>query len=243
VTLGQIAESIGKARGEASAKAAGTMLKVQQALQPALNEIFFTNVLILVEGMEDVAYIATYLTLTNLWDTFRKLGCHLVPAGGKSYIAQPLAIAQHLKIPTFVLFDSDGHSNVPSAGGDPVQERKKQDARAKHEKDNTTILKLCGIAAPDAFPAETLWQPDVVMWKSEIGAVVVDDFGSDEWTKIADTVRAKHGIDVGDINKNSLFIGYRLMEAWEQNKESPTLKKLCNAIIEFATKNLSHNRS
>jgi hypothetical protein len=73
------------------------------------------------------------------------------------------------------------------------------------------------------------------MWKSEMGAVVVDDFGSDDWTKIADGVRARDGIDVGDINKNSLFIGYRLVEAWEQGKRSPTLEKLCTAIIEFAT--------
>jgi hypothetical protein len=235
VTLDQIAQSIGQARGEAPPKPAGTMLKVQQALQPALNEIFFTNVLILVEGMEDVAYISTYLTLMDLWDEFRKLGCHLVPADGKSSIAQPLAIAHHLKIPTFVLFDSDGHSNVAKAGDDPGQEKKKKDARTKHEKDNTTILKLCGIAAPDPFPADTLWQPGVVMWKSEIGDVVVDNFGSDEWAKIADTVRVKHGIDVGDINKNSLFIGYRLVEAWEQGKKSATLERLCKGIIDFAT--------
>ena len=65
--------------------------------------------------------------------------------------------------------------------------------------------------------------------------MVIDDFGSEEWTRIAESVRAKHGIDVGDINKNSLFIGYRLMEAWEQEKKSPTLQKLCNAIIAFAT--------
>jgi energy-coupling factor transporter ATP-binding protein EcfA2 len=229
VTLGQIAESIGQARGEAPAKPVGTMLKVQQALQPALNEIFFTNVLILVEGMEDIAYVSTYITLMECWDQFRKLGCHLVPAGGKSYIAQPLAIAQHLKIPTFVLFDSDGHK-VPKPG-----EADKNGRRAMHEKDNTTILKLCGVTTPDPFPAATLWQPGVVMWKSEMDAMVRDDFGSDDWSKIADSVRAKHGIDVGDINKNSLFIGYRLMEAWEQNKKSPMLERLCNAIIDFAT--------
>jgi putative ATP-dependent endonuclease of the OLD family len=227
VTLGQIEDSLTKARGEAPVKPVGTMLKVHQALQPALNEIFFTNVLILVEGMEDVAYISTYLTLLDRWNEFRKLGCHLVPAGGKSAIPHPLTIAQHLKMPTFVLFDSDGH-NVPKPEDD------KNGRRAMHEKDNTTILKLCGIAAPDAFPATTLWQPNVVMWKSEMGAVVADDVGKDEWEKIANSVRAKHGIEVGDINKNSLFIGYRLMEAWEQNRKSPTLEKLCTAIIEFA---------
>jgi predicted ATP-binding protein involved in virulence len=235
VTLDQIANCLAEARGEAAAKAAGTMLKVQQALQPALNEIFFTNVLVLVEGVEDVAYITTYLMLTSRWDQFRKLGCHLVPAGGKSSIAQPLAIAQHLKIPTLVIFDSDGHSCKAVDGDTEQQTKKKNDIRPKHEKDNVTILKLCGAPHEDAFPATALWHEKVVMWHSEIGLVVAEDIGTDEWTKIADKVRSDHGIDVGDINKNSLFIGYRLTEAWEQNKKSPTLEKLCKAIIDFAT--------
>jgi hypothetical protein len=235
VTLDQISGCLAVARGEAAAKAAGTMLKVQQALQPALNEIFFTNVLLLVEGVEDVAYITTYLTLTDRWDEFRKFGCHLVPAGGKSSIAQPLAIAQHLKIPTLVIFDSDGHSCKAAEGDTEQQTKKKNDIRPKHEKDNVAILKLCGAPHGDAFPATALWHEHVVMWHSEIGLVVADDFGSDEWAKIANQVRAKHGIDVSDINKNSLYIGYRLTEAWEQNKKSPTLEKLCKTIIDFAT--------
>jgi putative ATP-dependent endonuclease of the OLD family len=217
VTLAQIAESLADARGEAPSKPEGMVLKVQQALQPALNEMFFTNVLILVEGVEDVAYVSTYLTLTGRWDEFRRLGCHLVPAGGKSSMVQPLAIARHLDIPTFVVFDSDGHK-VPKPG-----EPDKNGHRVKHEQDNRTLLKLCGIETADSFPAETLWQSHVVMWKSEMGPVVGDDFGSDDWEKIGDAVRAKHGIDVGDINKNSLFIGYRLTEAWEHGKKSPTL--------------------
>ncbi|HZL36820.1 MAG TPA: AAA family ATPase [Tepidisphaeraceae bacterium] len=235
VTLNQISASLAAARGELAAKSVGTMLKVEQALQPALNEIFFTNALILVEGLEDVAYIATYLTLTARWDSFRKLGCHLVPAGGKSSIAQPLAIAQHLKIPTFVVFDSDGHSCNAADGDTPQQTNKKNDVRPKHEKDNVTILKLCGAPHGDLFPAAALWHDNVVMWHSEIGLVVAEDFGTDEWAKIADAVRAKHGIEVKDINKNSLFIGYRLAEAWELNKKSPTLERLCKAIIDFAT--------
>lgn len=228
VTLDQIDDSIRTVRGELPVKPAGTMIKVHQALQPALNEIFFTNVLILVEGLEDVAYISTYLTLMDRWDDFRKRGCHLVPAGGKSSIVRPLTISQHLQVPTFVVFDSDGHS-VPKPEDD------KRGWRAMHEKDNTSILKLCGIAAPVAFPAATLWEPSVVMWRSEMGAIVEEDLGKDDWVRIGDDVRAKQGIDVGDINKNSLFIGYRLMEAWEQKKKSPSLERLCNAIIDFAT--------
>lgn len=234
-TLAQIADSIGKARGETPPKPSEMVLKIEQALQPMLNEMFFTNVLVLVEGLEDVAYISTYLTLMNLLDDFRRLGCHLVPAGGKSKIFQPLAIAQLLKIPTFVIFDSDGHSCNAAAGDTAKQTEKKNNVRPMHQKDNVTILKMCAAAHGDAFPPATLWHGNAVMWNTEIGRVVADDFGAAEWDKLGTTVRTKYGAEEGDFAKDSLFIGYRLLEGWEQNKKSPTLEKLCKAVIDFAT--------
>lgn len=236
VTLANLGEVISKARQEPLPKYSETLLKVQQALQPALNEIFFTDVLVLVEGTEDVAYISTYLTLLDLWDEFRKLGCHLVPAGGKSALAQPLAVARGLKIPTFVIFDSDRHECVAAPGDSEERIGKKAQKRPMHEKDNLAVLKLAGVGATDAFPVETLWGENLVMWSSEIGKVVATDFGADVWTQMGQTVRAKYGVEQGDFNKNSLFIGYRLTEAWEQGKRSASLEALCKAILAFAAK-------
>jgi energy-coupling factor transporter ATP-binding protein EcfA2 len=227
-TFEEIANTISAATGKKPPKPAGLMLKVQQALQPELNEMFFTNVLVLVEGLEDVAYISAYMTLSGQLREFRRLGCHIVPAGGKSELARPIAIAQKLDIPTFVVFDSDGHA-VPQKGDPDPNGR-----RSTHEKDNTVILKLCGIAAPDAFPPSTLWRGNLTMWKTEMGTVVQEDFGEAEWTTIREAVRKNRCIDEGGLNKNSLFIGYSLLAAWEAGKRSPTLQKLCDAIIAFA---------
>ena len=49
------------ATGTEFKRRSGALAKVHQALQPALNEMFFTPRLILVEGREDVAYIMAYL--------------------------------------------------------------------------------------------------------------------------------------------------------------------------------------
>ena len=81
--------------------------KIHQALQPALNEMFFATRLILVEGQEDIAYISTYLNLLGQWDEYRRTGCHLVPVNGKSQLLQPLVIAKNMGIPTFTIFDAD----------------------------------------------------------------------------------------------------------------------------------------
>ncbi len=113
---------------------------------------------------------------------------------------------------------------------------KKAQKRSMHEKDNLAILRLTGVGAADAFPVDTTWGENLVMWNSEIGKVVAGDFGADEWTQVGQTIRAKYGVEQGDFNKNSLFIGYRLTEAWEQGKRSASLEALCKAILAFAAK-------
>ena len=228
VTLDQIAGTIAAARGERPTTPTGMLLKIEQALQPVLNEIFFADVLILVEGIEDAAYIMTYMTLLELTDEFRKYRCHIVPAGGKSGLIQPIAIAKHLNIPCFVTFDGDGHK-VPKPGEPDNHGRRKM-----HEDDNLTILKLRDVNKPNIFPTSTLWLDDIVQWPSEIGQIVVDEIGPDDMRTIGDTVRANHKIHDGDLDKKALFIGYKLKEAWDQGKKSASLERLCKTIIAFA---------
>lgn len=73
--------------------------QLHQALQPHINEMFFTQKLVLVEGLEDTAYITAWMTYSHLWDDYRKSGCNIVAANGKSSIIEPLLIAKELGIP------------------------------------------------------------------------------------------------------------------------------------------------
>jgi putative ATP-dependent endonuclease of OLD family len=52
--------------GEPLKKEPAAMSKLHQALQPAMNEMFFTKRLVLVEGLEDAAYIHSWLFLRRL---------------------------------------------------------------------------------------------------------------------------------------------------------------------------------
>jgi hypothetical protein len=85
-----------------------------------------------------------------------------------------------------------------------------------------------------AFPGENLWGQNVVTWKTKIGDVVEEEIGAADLHRLKEAVCAKYGIFIHDKDKNSLFIGYLMAEAWEQGKKSPTLEKLCRTIIEFA---------
>jgi predicted ATP-dependent endonuclease of OLD family len=220
VTPDQLAKTIAEAREEEPVVRSAMMLKMQQALLPGLNEIFFSRIVVFVEGIEDVAHITSYLHLLGLWEEFRRQGCHLVPADRKSNMLQPLAIAHHLQIPTFVIFDADC---------DKVH---KADIRKKHELDNGSILRLRGYDAQSPFPDNTFWSHDTVMWSNDIGEIVTGEMG-EKAEALLEEVRVRYG-QAGGLDKTALFIAEFLSAAWEQELKSSSLEKVCRAILEFA---------
>src|SRR5690606_12694736 len=143
-------------------------------------------------------------------------------ANGKHHIIQPLAITKQLQIPTFVIFDSDAHEPKP-------------ENRAKHERDNKAILTLCDSPTAVTMPSDNFWSAKCVMWKSELGDVIKQDFDPKELEVFMGKARSHCG-HVGGLNKNTLFIADYLTEAWNAGKKSATLEKLCTEIICFGKK-------
>ena len=126
-----------------------------------------------------------------------------------------------------VVFDCDGNT-PPDDPAKPTGRRKKQEA------DNKAVLALMDATGVDAFPADTLWRDNLVAWPTEIGDVVEAEIGTAELDRIKDEVRATRGIDLPNMEKNSLFIGYVMVQAWSEGKKSKTLEKLCDRILRFA---------
>jgi putative ATP-dependent endonuclease of OLD family len=164
VKFGDLCVSIREAMGEDPArKLEGLVAKIHQALQPHIAEMFFSRIPILVEGLEDASYITAALHLTGKWLEFRRLGCHLVPVNGKDKLIQPVAIAQQLRVPIFVVFDADGNTERP-------------EHRVKHEKDNKALMKLLGVPG-NAFPDADYLGGHCAIWKTNLTLVVEGDFG------------------------------------------------------------------
>jgi predicted ATP-dependent endonuclease of OLD family len=220
VSIEAISKEIAAAREEKPANLLAERGKLQQELQPGLNEMFFSPVLILVEGIEDYAYITSCLTLMERMDQYRRLGCHIVPVNGKSHMMQPRAIAKALQIPTFTVFDSDG--DKPDRNGN----------REKHRKDNLALLRMCGATSPEPFPKEHFWGEGVVVWNSEMGAVVKAEMG-DVWRPLHDETEVKYGQE-GGLNKNACFVGDLVAAAWKKDVRPPSLVRLCEEILRFA---------
>lgn len=211
----QVAEAFTSAAGRPPMKPAGALAKIHQIFQSSVNEMFFAHRLIFVEGLEDVAYILTYLELLGKLDDYRRIGCHIVPVNGKSQLLMPLIIAKHMNIPTYVVFDADS------------DQEKYQD---NHKKDNKAILSPLGEPLQDPLPDTTLWGSGFTMWHSNLGSTVKNDIGEDKWKLFQEKADSMYG-QAGNLKKNSLHIGAVLALAWEDGKQSENLKRLCEEIL------------
>jgi putative ATP-dependent endonuclease of OLD family len=198
--------------------ATGLVAKIHQALQPGITEMFFARVPVLVEGLEDVSYITTELHLAKQWGEFRRLGCHLIPVNGKDKLIQPLAIAAELGLPVFVVFDADGDTT-------------RADHRAKHERDNCALLRLLGQHHP-VFPNQCVLGENHAIWPTNLGALVRADFGL-HYEPLVNAARARYENE-GGLEKHDLFIADWVSVGRQAGHVSPTLQRLCAAILEFA---------
>lgn len=223
-TLQQVTEKMRQAGAQVARRPSGSLAKIDQALQPELSEMFFAAKVVFVEGLEDVAHITTYLELVGLWDEYRRLGCHIIPVHRKSAMVRPISIAQCLQIPTFAVFDADGHK--PDRNG----------SREKHRKDNLKILKLFKVENADPFPDAPVWDESCVMWHSEIEKVVEDEIGQEQWSEFRAQADKEYGHPPGGLRKNALHIAKSLQLAWDAGKKSASLKRVCEKIIEFGKK-------
>jgi len=217
VGFDEVSGEIANATGNRILKVDAQSARLHQALHFNLNEMFFASSIVFVEGLEDVAYLTSWLILTDNWDLFRSNGTHIIPLHGKSHFAEPLIIAKLLKIPFFTIFDSD-----------------RVDERGMHESDNKCILSILNGNVDKPFPSKTVWENHFVQWENNISDEICNEIGKDEWDKSLSKVKNEMGAPKGDYSKNYIVIGERLRILKESNIEIRTLDKLTEKILHFA---------
>ena len=218
-TFKKFSELVAEATGEVPLKHEGVRAKIHQALLFSLSEMFFANRLIFVEGMEDFSYLMYYMQATDALDSLRARGANIVMTASKSGMVHAIAIAKCLEIPFYAIWDSDGHEENVAR-------------RAKHEKDNTSLLKLMGIEPQQAFPMNDVVEKNYTAWKDELSQRIKVDLGED-WIPLNNKACDACG-HAPNINKNSTYISELIIAAFESNKSFPSLVALCAAIGDFA---------
>lgn len=210
-TLDEIAKIIEKADGKADGTYTGQTLqpRLKTLMTPWMNESFFADVAVLVEGEEDrAAIIGTAFTVDI---DLESMGISVVPCHGKSNLDRPVAILNTLGIPTYTIWDSD------EGEGD-----------AKPE-ENHRLLRLFGQQIED-------W-PDMISDKfacfkynltktlrHEIGELLYDSALNSCCERLC-LGKKKHAV------KNPLVVQEILDAARSQGKPSKTLNEIVTRII------------
>lgn len=215
--------AITSARGKPSIRRGPAIAKLEQELNPELNELFFAPYIVLVEGTEELAYLKAYLINMGLMERFRTLGCHIVPTRKKSQMPRPIAIMRKMGIPLYCVFDSDGDCEAKH--------------RPTHEAENKAILILLGTTGGSAFPTSDHWSDGLTVWANNLTKRIEADFGKEEWNDCLDQVRAENG-HPPDINKNGYFIPDFLEKAWGKGLSSDNMERLCHEILAHAERQL-----
>jgi len=210
--------------GQKFLKETGILAKLYPQLNVGISEMFFCKVLVLVEGIEDVAYLSSYLALTGVINDFRRYGCHIVPVGGKSEIIKPLAMARALKIPVYTVFDAD-------------TDQEKAEYIQKNKVDNAVLLKLQGHEDSLNWPEECVWRDNLTMWRTSITAIVSEELGA-QWKDHEDAAAAFYG-NAGGLKKNPLAVSRALESAWAAELKSASLCRLTTQILKFAQGSLA----
>ena len=214
----QLAELLAAALNEPARSPTATMAAVEQIMQPSQNELYFTRIAVLVEGLEDVAYLSTYMNLLSIWPEFRRLGCHFIVASGKPNLSRPLAIAKGFGIPAFAIFDADNSDQ----GGD-------------NKRKNRCLFELCGMPGADLLPKDVVWGQNIIAWPKTIKQSVCSDVGEDKWNAADADVRTKFGYE-GIGQKNPLVIAAILENLWINGEKSGALTRACVLVLDFARK-------
>ena len=203
------------------------MAAIEQILQPSQNEMFFARVPVFVEGLEDVAFVSTYLHLERQWEEFRRLGCHFVVTDGKNPMSRPVAIASLLELPAFALVDGD------------MQNERNQEA---NRRDNGCILRLMGHDGVDPLLSDDFFAENLVMWRETIGRAVMDEIGREIWNTAESEARTENGLRDHVSQKHPLLVTATLEILHKQGTRSDLLGRVCEGLLSFARGRQSHER-
>lgn len=219
-TYVKVEATVAAALGERPEVPNVVMASIEQIMQPSQRELYFCRVAVLVEGLEDVGFIASHLVLNGHWREFRKLGCHFIVVNGKRNMSRPLAIANELCIKAFPIFDSDA---------DQIREAK------AHRQDSLCLLRLSGNDTADPMPPDTLMLDNCAIFGPRIAAAIQAEAGK-LWDEAHDIVRNARGFIHGN-KKNKMFVSTVMQELHEKKFCSQVLNELWWRIKTFAEGN------
>lgn len=226
-SLDQVAESIWEAEGKLGQKYSGHTLlpRIQTIMTPWMNEGFFADVVILVEGEDDRAAILGAAMAKGL--ELEGKGFSIIPCSGKNNINRPYLIFRELGIPIYVIWDGDYDERGGTKG---ICEKCGRKLDSKPDpKENRRLLKLIGKSEED-WPEYV--EDNFSCFKSNLETTLSSEIGSDDFDKYLEEFQSAFGITKRKhAIKRPTIISKIIMRSVDDGKDIKTLYNIIDKIM------------
>lgn len=209
-TSDQVAKSIKSEQDVAASRFTGDTLipRTVTLMNPWMNEGFFAEAVVLVEGSTDRAALLSVAEQMEV--DFEKLGIALIPCEGKNNLDRPYAIFQSLDIPVYLIWDSD---------------YKKKDAKPET---NRYLLRLVGVDEPEDWPSYV--KSNFACFKYDLNSQLKDDLGEELYLRLLEQYRQEHNLSREQAEKNPVVISEIIQAAYKQGHRCTTFEQIIQHI-------------
>lgn len=228
-TLDKVAEKVWEANGKKDPKFTGETLahRLHSIMTPWINEGFFAEAVVLVEGEDDYAAIAGMARAMN--HDLESIGVSVIPVSGKRSLDRPTVIFREFGIPVYLLWDSDGGKGE-TAG--PCPKCGKLLDGKPDPADNRRLLRLVGKAEED-WPAYQ--DAHYCCFKRDLETTLKAEIGEALFEKLLDQCRVDFDISKPrHAVKHPAIIAAIIERAQKEGKTCKTLENVVQSILALA---------
>jgi putative ATP-dependent endonuclease of OLD family len=201
--------------------------RLHSLMTPWMNEGFFADVVVLVEGEDDRVAIQAVAKLLSHDLEFQ--GVSVIPCGGKSNLDKAAAVFLALSIPTYVIWDSDGH----------LKDSPKCD-QIRAVQENRRLLRLMG-GWPEDWPNEVA--ENFACFATNLDLTLQQEIGQTEYDQILADCQKELGISKRDnAKKNPAVISALLEKARSSGRKSETLEQIVEMIVLLKSNTRTYER-
>jgi len=184
--------------------------KLRTVMTPMVNEGFFSDVVVLVEGEEDRAALVGVARAMKV--NLNSCGISVIPCNGKDSLPKVGTVFKHLEIPLYVVWDSDKDKNA-----------------ATSITTNHKLLRLCG-QPEDDWPEGVFDQ--YACFGNNLTETLRRDLGEEFYDRTLAEIQHEFGLDSrNNARKNPLVVAELISKAKENSITSSIIEETVNRIV------------
>ncbi|MFH0882150.1 MAG: AAA family ATPase, partial [bacterium] len=201
--------------GEGTFSRKSTIARIIPVMTTIVNEGFFAEAIVLVEGMSDASALSTLDSLLK-YEWVRK-GIHIIPVEGKNNIDRPTIIFRGFGIPTYYIFDGD----------------KKEGSNVVNS--NIIYQKLSRETEIEEHPT-TQVHKDWAVFEETLETEIMNSIGKETYVKLREAVAKDLGYPKPSlVEKNSEGISRLIFEIYKAGYKIEVLEDICARINQMVS--------